>query len=159
MIVRDVTPSQVPIALRALWPSANELENRRAWDIFWSLHNRTGNYRIWPMGFNRRDGDIPPIEKLKVPEHIDNEYAHVVLANWLQGNVGRADALREASAIDASQPWNETPDKKQAWSLNEMEAFIKSIQQREKAIYAELWAFIEPALPTDLQGDRIRPQP
>jgi len=145
----------VPVALSALWSGAASLAPDRAWSLFRQLRDRTGNYRIWPMGFNRRDGDEAPCVKLQVPQSPADVSDHIVLAPWLAAQVGQPDALRDASAIASAQPWDQTPGKKGLWSLQEMQAFVTAVGQREQAVYQELWEFVKPALPDALQANRV----
>lgn len=132
---------------------SNNWANIKEW------RNRTGNCRLWPLGFNRKDGDLSAKIKLDTDSPGENN-DHLVLIKWLrdktENKVAGMYPLMTASAIDASQRWLETPENKKSWSESEIEAFLQSVQDREDYIYSKLWEFIKPALPADMQVNRLK---
>lgn len=146
----------ISAALSRVWQTIPKVNPERAWDIFKSYRNRTGNYRIWPMGFNRKDGNTPARDKLQLPTHSELE-PHIVLAQWMGAKVlgGHQQALRHASAIQSIEPWDQTPDKKAHWTLLQMEALLQAVTDREQAVYEDLWTFIAPGLPQTWQTNRL----
>lgn len=147
-------PSDPHGALGMVWRTVPPSPAPRAWEMFKSYRNRTGNYRLWPMGFNRKDGDASPKDKLQLPVggQVD---PHIVLAPWMQGQAGHPQALRQASAIQPAEPWDQTPDHKAAWTRPQMDAFLQAVTEREQAIYGDLWRFIVPGLPLSWQANRL----
>jgi hypothetical protein len=138
--------------------SMNEPGKKNDWDKIKSWRGRIGNYRLWPMGFNRKDGDLPAKIKLN-PELPDDNDGHLVLVKWLLDKTKEQTdglyPLMTASAIETSQRWLETPENKKCWSELEIEAFLQSVLDRENCIYANLWNFIKPSLPSDMQENRL----
>lgn len=151
-----VNQQDISAALSTVWQAMPAVNADRAWDIFKSYRNRTGNYRIWPMGFNRKDGDTPPKDKLQLPAQNELE-PHIVLAQWMETQIqgGHQQALRYASAIQPTEPWDQAPDKKTHWTRSQMEALLQAVTDREQALYEDMWTFIAPGLPQSWQANRL----
>ncbi|ADJ29261.1 hypothetical protein [Nitrosococcus watsonii] len=126
------------------------------WNKFRDFRNHTGNYRAWPLGFNRADGDQCAREKLSQRGTLD---PWVVLAHWWEETIEHAESgthpLREASAIEISERWDETPKNKGEWELNELSAFLESVRKREARLYQALFDFIKPGFAEDRFHDRV----
>lgn len=116
----------------------------------------TGNYRIWPLGFNRRDGDIGVYEKLTQTEALDG---HIVLSKWWNNQVdkrGGCLCLADASVVDlGAKNWKETRNEKNEWTKEELIAFMQAVRKRERVLYGALLDFIWPGFADSRPTDRF----
>jgi hypothetical protein len=110
---------------------------------FW--RNSTGNYRIWPSGLNRSDQDKAAISKLTDNSFFRDYEEHLVLSNWIRNMADKPiSELRLASAINGNELWDKTPNDKKSWNKVAMTSFMRSVSQREQALYHNLLEFVWP---------------
>ena len=138
---KNVTPEIVYAALQSAFPGIYRFDESKYsfWDVRWGWRHKTGNFRIWPQGFNRKDQDMGVTEKLDQRETID-EYR--VLSQWWNDNVG-TEKLSAASAINDVDNWQNTTSQKGGWDQKSLTAFFKAVSCRELEIYTELYNFIK----------------
>lgn len=119
--------------------------------------NVTGNYRIWPLGFNRKDGNTGVYKKLTQNEVLKK--SHVVLSWWWNDQVdkrGGCLSLADASVVDlGAEKWEETPAEKKEWTKEELIAFMQAVRAREQVLYGALLDFIWPGFAGSHLTDRF----
>jgi len=107
------------------------------WNKFRHYRYHTGNYRIWPLGFNRSDKDICAKEKLN-PTYKLAEW--IVLSDWWNSNIG-TDAIKSASSIENNDKWDLTAENKDDWDSIKQIAFLESVTERENKLYNNIFNF------------------
>lgn len=129
-----------------------------SWEKIKSMRGETGNIRLWPLGFNRKDGDMPAAgtnNKLTQDPPEENE-DYLVLSHWWRKHAeNNENLLKQASCIEDNQPWEQTPDKKVKWTKENIESFLNCIKLRQESLYKNLWDFIKDGLPEDMKGNRL----
>lgn len=115
--------------------------------------NCIGNCRIWPLGFNRKDGDTYVYEKLTQHEELPG---YIVLSKWWNSQVDKRGRLADASVVDlVAEKWKETPDRNRQWTQEELIAFMEAVSLREQVLYGALLDFIWPGFADSRPTDRL----
>jgi hypothetical protein len=117
----------------------DEGNKKQLWERFRSYRNHTGNYRVWPSGANRSDQDC--CAKDKLDQNIPIKEPWLVLSHWWNGRVqsGMPNWLNSASAISTDEFWLGTAEKSSDWGKQQLEAFIRSVAEREIRLYVNLF--------------------
>jgi hypothetical protein len=123
----------------------------RAWVNIKNIANRLGNKRLWPAGFNRKDGASAAGDKLS-ESWLKDLAGWKVLSGWVSSVTNTPNPIIDASRISSGQKSKLESTRKQneAWNASSVSEFLDAVigaqEGREIDIYRELFEFLESGL-------------